>query len=367
MPEYRIGWFCNLAKNANVDFVFTNEKLNKKDYGFEIEYEKAKKLKCTFLPNGVAGFIELVKILRNIENYDFVELPPLDSIREVIYGVYIVFKAKTKKVKTGYFWEKWDAPRKVQPLERRIKNQILRIIPGMIYRQVNVIFSTGKKNREYFVSNGVNENKIVWIPDASETPNCEGINIREKYNIPSSNKLILYLGRIMKQKGVEVLIEAFSSLDPDIQKSSYLLIAGDGENLKNCKQLAERLEIKNIQFVGKINPSIRGYYFQQCDIFVYPVIYYRGRVDVWGLTLNEAIQYGKVIIATEAVGSSYELIENNVNGFRIEAGNVELMKSALVRSMSISIKASAIQKDAELLKKFNYINMAKKYIDAIEI
>lgn len=77
----------------------------KKDYGFEIEYEKAKELKCTFLPNGVAGFIELIKILEDIENYDFVELPPLDSLREVIYGAYIVFKAKTKKVKTGYFWE----------------------------------------------------------------------------------------------------------------------------------------------------------------------------------------------------------------------------------------------------------------------
>lgn len=68
----------------------------------------------------------------------------------------------------------------MQPLERKIKNLILRIIPGMIYRQVDVIFSTGKKNREYFVSNGINENKVVWIPDVSETQNCEEINIREK-------------------------------------------------------------------------------------------------------------------------------------------------------------------------------------------
>lgn len=138
------------SQNANVDFVFTNEKLNKKDYGFEIEYEKAKELKCTFLSNGVVGFIEIIKILRDIENYDFVELPPLDSIREVIYGSYIVIKAKIKKVKTGYFGEKWDAPRKVQPLERRIKNQILRIIPRMIYRQVNVIFFNREKEQRIF-------------------------------------------------------------------------------------------------------------------------------------------------------------------------------------------------------------------------
>lgn len=62
LPEYRIGWFCNLDKIANVDFVFTNEELNKKDYGFEIELEKAKGLRCTFLSDGVAGFIELVRL-----------------------------------------------------------------------------------------------------------------------------------------------------------------------------------------------------------------------------------------------------------------------------------------------------------------
>lgn len=86
----------------------------------------------------------------------------------------------------------------------------------------------------------------MWILDVSETPNCENINIREKYNIPNSSKLILYLGRMMKQKGVGVLIEAFSLLDSETQKNSYLLIAGDGENLENCKQLAGQLKIYNL-------------------------------------------------------------------------------------------------------------------------
>lgn len=52
LPEYRIGWFRNLAQNADVQFVFTNEQLNKKEYGFTIEYEKIKDLKCKFLLDG---------------------------------------------------------------------------------------------------------------------------------------------------------------------------------------------------------------------------------------------------------------------------------------------------------------------------
>ena len=185
LPEYRIGWFEALSERVNVEFVFTNEKQNEKDYGFEIEYERAKKLKCTFLPGGKQGIRELKQIIENVEKYDFIELPPIDSIREVIYSAYIIYKCRKKNVKTGYFWEKWDAPIEKQPVMRRIKNLVLRIIPGAIYKQVDVIFSTGKKNREYFISNGVNKNKIVWIPDVSETPECEYSDLRKKYTIPS--------------------------------------------------------------------------------------------------------------------------------------------------------------------------------------
>ena len=265
LPEYRIGWFCNLDKIANVDFVFTNEELNKK----------------------------------------------------------------------------------------------------AIYKHVDLIFSVGRKNKEYFLSNGINKQKICWIPDVSETPECDFVDIREKYNIPKDSKLILFLGRLMPQKGVTDLITAFSMLDKDIQDSSFLLVAGNGDDMENCKKLAQKFTIKNVTFVGTVNPTDRGNFFKQCDIFVYPVAYYKGRVDVWGLTVNEAIQHGKVVIATDAVGSAYELIEDGVNGYRVEPGNVELMKNALECSMDEAIKESAIQKDAELFNEFNYINMAKKYIDAI--
>ena len=365
LPEYRIGWFEALSERVNVEFVFTNEKQNEKDYGFEIEYERAKKLKCTFLSGGKQGIRELKQIIENVGKYDFVELPPIDSIREVIYSAYIIYKCRKKNVKTGYFWEKWDAPIEKQPVMRRIKNLVLRIIPGAIYKQVDVIYSTGKKNREYFISNGVNKNKIVWIPDVSETPKCEYSDLRKKYTIPSESKIILYLGRVLQQKGVQNLIEAYALLCSDVKVSSYLLIAGDGENLENCKKLAEKLKIKNIKFVGSVRPSIRGNYFSQCDIFVYPVTYFKGWVDVWGLTINEAIQHGKIVIATEAVGSAYELIENGVNGYQIEPDNIEQLKDALMMSLDSKMMEKARSKDRDLRKQFNFEMMAELYIKAI--
>lgn len=366
LPEYRIGWFTELAKCAEVDFVFTNEKLNKKDYGFDIEYDRTQELSLKFLSEGKQGLKELKELMKKVGRYDFVELPPIDSLREVIYSAYIVRACKRAGVKTGYFWEKWEAPIDKQPLGRRVKNLILRVIPRAIYKHVDLIFSTGRKNKEYFLSNGIDEKKIVWIPDVSETPECDFVDIREKYNIPNNSKLILFLGRLMPQKGVADLITAFSMLDKEIQDYSFLLIAGDGDDMDNLKELAQRFRMKNIAFAGTVNPAERGNFFKQCNIFVYPVTYFKGRVDVWGLTVNEAIQHGKVVIATDAVGSAYELIKDGVNGYRVEPGNVEQLRDALKKSMTENARDSASTKDAELRKIFNFEKMAEKYVESIK-
>lgn len=369
LPEYRIGWFQCLAQEADIDFIFTNEMQNKKDYGFEIDYEKSANLKCTFLPNVKNGINELRDIMKNIEIYDFVELPPIDSIREVIYSIYIVNRCKSEHIKCGYFWEKWEAPKEKQPFERKVKNWILRIIPRLIYKQTDIIFSVGRKNRDYFISNGVNEEKIKWIPDVSETPDCNYVDLRKKIGISQDKKIVLYLGRILQQKGVRYLLRAFASLKPDVKNTTHLLIAGDGPDLITCRRLAQELKIDNITFVGAVKPSERGNYFKQCTVFVYPVTYYKGRVDVWGLTINEAIQHGKIVIATEAVGSAYELIKNNINGFILnvteEEQIIHKIANAIEKCDDKMISAAQIY-DCELMKKYSFQNMAELYLTAIK-
>lgn len=59
----------------------------------------------------------------------------------------------------------------------------------------------------------------------------------------------------------------------------------------------------------------RGNFFSSCNVFVFPVTYRNGWVDVWGLIANESIQHGKPVVATKAVGSVYKLIFEGQNGF----------------------------------------------------
>ena len=367
LPEYRIGWFREMSQKADMEFVITNEKMNKRNYGYDIDNEWIKGISFTFLSNGVNGFNELKKIIRVIHKYDFVELPPLDSFREVVYSAYIVRKCRKSGVKIGYFWEKWEAPKDKQPTKRKIKNLILRIIPKSIYKYSDIIFATGQKSRQYFVSNGIPKEKIIVIPDTSETPAYKFEDIRVKYRIPKEKRIIMFMGRIMPEKGVRYLIEAYGSLSDDIRNNTYLLVAGDGKELPRCRELVETLHLENVIFVGKVPPLTRGNYFSQCNIFVYPVTYYDGWVDVWGLTLNEAVQHGKIIIATDAVGSAYELIEDGVNGYRVSPENLKELSWALETSLlDYELPYRARQKDKDLMKKFSFCKMTDDYLQGVQ-
>ena len=68
-------------------------------------------------------------------------------------------------------------------------------------------------------------------------------------------------------------------------------------------------------------------------IYLYSQGTYRGgRVDVWGLTLNEAMQFNNILISTDAVGSAYDLIDNGVNGYMVESENVNQLCQAIKES-----------------------------------
>ena len=367
IPEYRIEWFKKLSCLSSIKFVFTNESLVKKIYKYNIDYNRIKDLDYVIIEKGIKGLNSFFKILNEIKYYDFVELPAVDSFNEYWKSFFILLQCKRLRIPMGYFWEKWESPIAKQPIKRKIKNFILGTAAKSIYRHADIIFAGGSRSKEYFLKKGIKSSKIFVLPNTSETPLTEYINLKEKYNISYEKKIILYFGRIMKEKGLDVLLKAYALLDEQSKKESFILVAGDGKYKSECEDIANRLMIRNIKFVGMVSPNKRRNFFEQCDVFVFPGTFYNGCVDVWGLTINEAIQHGKIVISTNAVGSAIDLVENDVNGYIVEAENIEELKKALFKVLnSKEIIDRAIRKDKELMKIYSFENMANSYINIIK-
>lgn len=363
LPEYRKAWFKELAEISECKFIITNSTLAKEIYGFQTN---AQDIPCILLNSGISGIRQFIKELKGISNFDFVELPPMDSLGEYIKAVLLFRAAQKAKVKTGYFWEKWDAPKEKQPFIRRIKNTILKTVGKTLFLKVDVVFSSGLKNREYFLKAGVYAERIVNLPDSTELPPCELLDIYEQYEIPQGKKIILYFGRIIRQKGLDILLKAIWVLPEDIKRECFLLVAGDGDFKKACEQLSDFLKLDNVKFIGAVDPAQRRLFYEQCDVYVHPGTYYQGRTDVWGLTLNEAVQCGKIIIATTAVGSAYNLITDK-NGRMVEENNVKALSEALIACITNeSMVLEAKKENKRIYEKYNCRNMAYVYLKGVE-
>ncbi|MCQ2416406.1 MAG: glycosyltransferase [Oscillospiraceae bacterium] len=106
-------------------------------------------------------------------------------------------------------------------------------------------------------------------------------------------KKILFTGRLVYYKGVDVLLEAFSRIHADAE----LFLAGDGVLKSELQQRAEELHIaQRVHFLGKpMTPDLRDM-FADCDLFVLPSV---ANSEAFGIVQLEAMVNGKPVINTD--------------------------------------------------------------------
>ena len=84
-------------------------------------------------------------------------------------------------------------------------------------------------------------------------------------------------------------------------------------------------KIQNVIISGFINQSEIGNIYNMADVFVMC----SGIGETWGLSVNEAMNFGLPIIVSGTCGSAYDLVENGQNGFIFKEGDIGEMKMHL--------------------------------------
>jgi glycosyltransferase involved in cell wall biosynthesis len=358
--EYRIPLFQEMSEKLDITFVFTRMSLAKKIYGNDTDDEKLQHIRYILLNEGFRAFCE---IWRQISNKDVqcVVMPTLDSFMETLLAYWIFAVAMIKNKKVFYFWGKWEAPNNQQSIGKKIKNTVQRTIARFVYRRADHCFTYGEKSKKYFINNGIIPDKISITGNVSMMPVCACSDLREELNIPHNSKIILYFGRIIKKKGLDILIHSFHNLPNDIKEHCCLVVVGSGDYENECKEIATTLGIPNIRWCGYVHPDKRYQYFSQCDVFVLPTYHFEGSVEGWGLTINEAIQCGKAVVATSAVGCADELITNQNGRIAVE-GSIKSMTIALMDVLDENKMKNVENENKRIMEIFNYHKSADVFI-----
>lgn len=158
--------------------------------------------------------------------------------------------------------------------------------------------------------------------------------------IKEEDRIIFFIGRLVPEKGVETLIRAFapvSGLIPDAR----LVIGGRGPQEPILRQLAADLGISDrVVFTGFISDKARDRIFHWAEAAVFPSYY-----EPFGIVALEAMTFGTPVIVSN-VGGLAEIVEDGINGLKVEAGDEAALSEALLkilnsRSLSTNLRYHA--------------------------
>lgn len=353
LSEYRIQFFCELAKRVELTLVITDSSLASKIYNLETELPREFDIIKINSPKQIKQII-------GGDFWDIVLLPPLDTFYQLKCAFVALKFCKQKGINTAYWTEKWEAPIHLQPIKKMLKNKLQSSFIGYIARHVDLCIAAGSKSHDYFLKQGVPLTKIHMAYDSSTSPvPFEHIDIRKKYNVPSNHKLILFFSRVVRRKGCDLLVQAFEKLN---LPNTTLLICGEGEDLQMIKTIVDENFIKNVTFCGKVQPNVRADYFEQSNVFVLPSYSLDGVIEAWGLTCNEALEQGTTVVATTAVGAAHDLADGKccimVQENNIDALAWGIKQAILSGNLNVQCK--------ELYERFSISNMAESFSNAFK-
>lgn len=253
---------------------------------------------------------------------------------------------------------------------RNLLMVILWPIVRLIACNATLLIVSGIRSRKFWEIAGVPNEKIriVHFDISLIEPEERHVNLSNKIRKSLGNKkVLLYFGRLVKRKGVDILIRAFAELseeDPDL----VLIIAGKGEERKPLVRLCEELGVDGrVHFAGLVDEDDKAAYFLSCDVFVCPSITL-DMPEIWGLVVNEAMSIGKPVIVTTAVGSGDDLVKHNLNGYIIPENSVSALYGAMKTIISDEKLRNNMGKASREIveQKFTYHHALESFNKAID-
>lgn len=149
-------------------------------------------------------------------------------------------------------------------------------------------------------------------------------------------KVVLFVGRLIHYKGIEVLVDAMRSVQ------ATCLIIGGGYLEQEIKKQIQLHHLENkIFLVGRVSDEELIAYYQRADVFVLPSV---NRTEAYGLTQIEAMAQGTPVICTDVGTGTSFVNEDGVSGLVIQPGDSSALADALnhiLRDEELRSKLSA--------------------------
>lgn len=230
---------------------------------------------------------------------------PLQLIRQRLKDKKLTFIYSERLYKRGY--EAWKWPVRVVRFFRKYgRHKSLHLLCASAYTAGDFARTWTFLNKAY---------RWGYFPEVKRYRDVEALITKKDVTT------ITWAGRFIDWKHPEHVVEAAKHLKADGYDFQIHMI-GNGELLDTIRKMvqANRLE-EQVHFTGAMPPEEVRTYMERSAIYLVT----SDRNEGWGAVLNESMNSGCAVVASDAIGAVPFLIENNKNGLTYESGNAEAL------------------------------------------
>ncbi len=191
-------------------------------------------------------------------------------------------------------------------------------------RKADSFVGLSSEQAQEFKDGGVAPDRIRVIPQCLDenvfTPvsGTDKARLRHEIGLPENELIVVYTGRLVRYKGLPVLLEAWKTICAQQSSGRLVLVGAGGVDIYNCEEALHQYVQTNglsdrVTFTGAVSnvPD----YLKAADIYAFPT-----ENEAFGLALIEAMGCGLAVLST-TTGGIKDFVEDERNALVMQAGN----------------------------------------------
>ena len=360
-PFYRIKLYKILNDELNLKILFYSSGTEK--YWEASNAQGEKEAQNIYLAEDGAGKLTIlwryVKVLFSSETKGVIQ--GFNGAPFIFLGYLI---ARLRGIPYGIWTGLWYHPR--TPF-----HTFFRPLTDFIYRHADFAVVYGTHVKAYLIGRGMKEERIFIAQNTadnelySKLPTEEEKQaFREKYGLKENEPALLYVGRFSAEKGPKELLKALSL----IKDPPKLIMIGKGPEKEWCENFVKEKSLP-VAFTGYVANEELYHYYHSITIVVIPSVDMPELKEAWSLTVNECMNQGCVVVASDAVGAAAGgLVEDGKTGFIVPERDPEKMAAAIETLVKDKELRETLSRNAKAkIANWDYDHMAEGFRQAVAL
>nr|WP_288723691.1 glycosyltransferase [uncultured Sellimonas sp.] len=356
VAPYRIAWADEMGKNNDVTFVYVKDKDAERNDDWLVKnssFAKMVKIPAFVIKNHAVTMNVIRYIKKN--SADVIIFDGYGTIPNMLGMVYMILCKRQFFINVdGVVLDAKETP-------------VKHIIKKFLFCKYAYFLCSSEFTERWIQSFGVANKRTIAHNFSSlhaedileQTPSVqERIDAKKSLglkNLPT----VIAVGRFMKLKQFDMLIEAFRKYDNDNQ----LLIIGEGSEKSTYEKKIKEYSLKNVKIIEFMPFDRLKKYYYASDLLVLP-----SYSEVWGLVVNEGMGCGALpVIVSDRCVAGYNLAKNGITGYQFKfdcVNDLEKKMGLIINNKELRERMS--EASLREVRKYTVENIAKIHLQWFE-